>query len=835
LAESLYTVYSRAFGWSPEKINIVLVDAYDFPNGFATPIFENTVYLYLQPPVGDPYFGSMEGWIEILLKHELVHIFHMDKPHPVSGMPYPELVRYLFGRNPAMCAFPNMLDPGWQAEGIATYYESKGGFGRLNNRYFRDQMLAYVRDGGRLTPDLMSVSFDIWPYGRAYLWGGLYLEYVARRYGEREVVDRIVNSSYCMERSFCCGCFIGPLFLKDVRDFPKWSGKMRAEAVSMRDGAYRYLTNTGNSKGYVALSPSGRYVAYTERTFSAYPSLKVMDVGSGRVIREVRALAVGPVSWSGDTLVLFSQYRVFRNFYVFSDVYALNVITGEVKRLTKGERAHSPVSTPHGILYVRREGPRQSIVKLGGEVVLKGGEREGFTDLRFYNDTLYFTFYHHGWTDVAYVPYGDDSVRLITRTREPSLLSHVDSSGVYFTENFTPHVFEDGRFLRLLNNPLSVLYPHPYGDSLLLLSMRGKGLDVAVTPKVKEATSLPRDFRRERETVPVDLSHSRPYNPLPHLLPKFWHPLFLAFSDPLSGVESYQAGFLTAGSDILYRHAYTFGYVGGIAVDNRNGDTILSHGTALSYVYDGLRPTFGLNISAGGITDTKMDVLDYSVELEPSVVFPFNHIDGREYVSGVAFTSIGPDTVVWSAGLGAGISRLYSYKGTTGLLSDGFALNGRVMYSGGPGYELSGVLAFRKGLLFNFRFNLFALPYARSVSPYVFPSGTIYADTFVMASLEIYPDIFSPRFPDLNVNLIPPSPWAFYSVLALARIYPGVSVDYFHYSGFLLGFQNLPFRSDVPRVQALLCFDLVLFSDVPISLRVGYEIYPGRSWVVKSF
>ena len=825
VAESLYTAYSRTFGWSPGKVNIVLIDAYDFSNGFSTPFPENVVTLYLQPPVGEPYFGSMEGWIEELLSHELVHTFHLDKPHPLWGtLPLPELSRFIFGRNPAMCAFPNLLDPGWQIEGIATYYESKGGFGRLNNRYFTDQMLAYVRDGGRLTPDLMSMYVDEWPFGRWYLWGGMYLDFLARRRGEMEVVDRVVNSSYFEDPiTFCsCGCIPGPYLLREMGDFARWRTALKLRAINLKRMGYRLLTENGSGKGTLSLSPSGRYLAYTEDNTYEYPSLKVMDLKSGEVVRSVRALTTGSVSWMGDSVVLFAQYRVVKNFYVFSDLYSLNVGTGEVKRLTRGERAHSPVSTPYGIAYVRREGPRQSIVLLGGGVLLRGKEWEGFTDLKFHGDTLYFTLYHHGWTDVAYLPWGEDSVHLLTQTREPSLLSYVGKEGVLFTENYTPVLFRDGEFRRLARNPLSLLYPQPHGDSLIALALRGKGLDVAVLPIRSEALSLPRDYRKDTKVPPLDLSSSRPYNPIPHLLPKFWQPLAFAYESWDTSLITMLAGFFTLGSDVLYRHSYTLTYISGVQIINP--DTSLHNDLFLSYTYDGLFPTLGFNLQMSTATDPRFRLKSYDITLEPKVMVPFNHIDGEEriglFLTGRWFS----DTSTLAVGVEGSITRAYAYKPTATVVADGFALRGYVSYNGAPGFGLSGVLAFRKWLLLNVRFDGFALPYPSYIPLYNYPSFTVISDTFAHVSLSLYPDIFSPGFPDLYVSLIPPSPWAFFSHLALTRAYPSLTLEYLHYGGEVLS----DYEEDVPHLIINGNFELLLFSRVPLRLTVGYEVFPQR-------
>jgi len=820
VAESLYVRYAATFGWEPDRINLVLLDAYDISNGMATPIFENTIYLFLQPPVGSPYFGTTDGWVEELLRHELVHIFHLDKPHSLWGsLPLPELSRYVFGRNPFMCAFPNLLDPGWQVEGIATYYESEGGVGRLNNRYFTDQMLAYARKG-RITPDLMTLPTDGWPYGRWYLWGSLYLEHLARRYGEREVVRRVVDESFFEDpiTTCSCGCIPGPYILREMRDFGSWRAEVLRE--SSRKGRWRgrRLTFTGNSKGHIALSPSGRLLAYTESTPYDYPSLKVLDLREGKVIRRVRAITVGPVSWSGDTLVLFSQYNFFRNFHIFSDIYSLNVRTGKVKRLTRGERAHSPLMTPEGLLYVRREGATQSLV-LNGKVLLKGDMWEGFTDLKFHRDTVFMTLYRSGWHNVAYLPLGADSVRMLTLTRHPTLLSHVDDGGAYFTDDFVPMVAEGGSVRTLHSPPFPMLYPIPYGDSILALVMDSEGLDVWILPKEERDVVLPTDFPSETagKTERVSLEDSRPYSPLPHLLPKFWQPLggVYAIGDTL--VVS--TGLLTAGSDVLMRHMYLLTQSGGVGIFGQ--DTTLLGNLLLLYRNESLFPTWGFSAAARTEMSAGERRISYALEFSPYVLLTINHMDGFEGLGLTANLHREDGRSLYAVGVRAEMSRMYAYKRTATLPSEGFYVSGEVLHAGGLGGRFYGALALKGGwLLLNARLSAAALPYPVILSQDVYPSWSIIADTFIVATVFLYPNIFHPSFRDLNVSILPPSPWAFVSYLSLTRLYPGVAIEYLRFNG------SSPFGS--PSLMLTLNADVLLLSTLPLRVVLGYNVYPVR-------
>ncbi len=58
----------------PSRINLLITDQSDVPNGFSTPILNPTVNIYLANP--DPTFITKhENWVEYVLIHELTHTF----------------------------------------------------------------------------------------------------------------------------------------------------------------------------------------------------------------------------------------------------------------------------------------------------------------------------------------------------------------------------------------------------------------------------------------------------------------------------------------------------------------------------------------------------------------------------------------------------------------------------------------------------------------------------------------------------------------------------------------------------------------------------------------
>ena len=130
-AEWAHATLSDQFVQGPQgTIDLVVTDHTDVSNGYATPFPSNRIVLYARPPVDSFLLGNFDDWMELLIVHELTHIFHLDRRGRYS-------VRGLFGRIPVpVFGFPGFTTPLWVIEGIATWYESAlTGKGRVLGTY----------------------------------------------------------------------------------------------------------------------------------------------------------------------------------------------------------------------------------------------------------------------------------------------------------------------------------------------------------------------------------------------------------------------------------------------------------------------------------------------------------------------------------------------------------------------------------------------------------------------------------------------------------------------------------------------------------------------------
>ncbi len=163
-------------------VDIVVTDNLDYSNGSATPFPSNRMIIHAHPPVDATSLRSYDDWSTLVITHELVHIFHLDRTRG-----WWRAAQYVFGRSPFL--FPNQYLPSWAIEGIAVYYETElTGSGRVAGTQHRT--IARAATIGGDFPRLADVSLATprFPGGeQAYALGGLFFDYLARTSGTASI------------------------------------------------------------------------------------------------------------------------------------------------------------------------------------------------------------------------------------------------------------------------------------------------------------------------------------------------------------------------------------------------------------------------------------------------------------------------------------------------------------------------------------------------------------------------------------------------------------------------------------------------------------------------
>ncbi len=189
LAENAYARLTKQLHWKPQgKTEVILLDAFDISNGYSTPLPFNTTALYLVPPDEGELLDN-SNWMEMLSTHELTHTVHLDK---ASGIP--ESLRHIIGRD--LFLFPNLIEPGWAIEGIATFNESNPdkGQGRLHGPTF-EALMRIERKHDFISLAELNANGRALPTSKQYLYGAYFYDFLTRKYGSDAAYQYIRNYS----------------------------------------------------------------------------------------------------------------------------------------------------------------------------------------------------------------------------------------------------------------------------------------------------------------------------------------------------------------------------------------------------------------------------------------------------------------------------------------------------------------------------------------------------------------------------------------------------------------------------------------------------------------
>jgi hypothetical protein len=639
LATEILEAHERRYRRRVGRVQIVLVDVEDDPNGFATPLPYPLVQIRAVAPRGNDDFGNHEGWLRYVLTHELAHTVHLDQARSLPGA-----LRKVFGRQPFF--FPNAFTPTWMVEGLATDEETEGtAFGRGRNPDSRMvlRMAALAEDFPG--EDRAVAGLDRWPGGQAaYLFGEAFLEDISDLFGSGTVPELSrVHSGHIIPYldDFTAKKVTGASFHTLWRD---WSARARADFTSEAAGIESRgltpsvaLTARGIRQVGPRFSPDGSRIAYTSRTLTRFRAIRVMAAdGSGD--RKLADRNGGyALSWTPDgRTIVFDEVERHRTFFQKTDLRALDVATGKVRKLTRGLRAREPDVSPDGraIVFVLQKADRSelALVDADGRHPRELTQSEPGTQWsgpRFSprGDAIAASRWTSGgWLDIVRVePAGAGPGVELTRDRakdvEPAWTpdgSHVvfrsDRDGV---SNLYAVRLADGALLRVTNVLGGAFTPDVARDGARLVfadygaggyDLRRMDLDAASLPPADPF----HDRNPQARPAPGPASGAeKPYRPLPHMWPRFWTPYFTLGDETRLGVA-------TAGADPLFRHAY--------GADVHVGTETHRVGFHGFYQYDRFRPTFLLTlqdetdpVEESGLDRTRELVLRASLPLRVRV------------------------------------------------------------------------------------------------------------------------------------------------------------------------------------------------------------------------
>ena len=369
IAEEVHSRLAPILKHAPDlKTNVVLLDITDYSNGYTTVIPNPTVTLYMADIGSNLRPAAYETWLKYVFLHEYTHVLHLDT---VEGSG--KLFKLLFGR----VSFPNGVMPTFMIEGMATYFETRHGYGggRGDDPRWEAMMRMDVLEDNLKTLDQAAVDTVKWPGGSLrYLYGVFFLQYLSDQYGE----DKIIRMSQEYGDYFFAGEGMDVLCQRVYgKSLPslwnEWIDHMKTKYAEEKkrmgkEGLTRFRQLT--DRGYYILkpkwSPDSQYIYYSQNNQDEYPSIRRIEPDGGRDEKMIEGIVLDDSMSIANGTLYFSKGDIVRNYYTYKDLYTFDLNNGRVKKLTEGLRAADPAVSMDGrtLVYVKDDGGKRTLWSL---------------------------------------------------------------------------------------------------------------------------------------------------------------------------------------------------------------------------------------------------------------------------------------------------------------------------------------------------------------------------------------------------------------------------------------------------------------------------------------
>ena len=490
-------------GHQPKKrVQITLTDESGFANGSATALHYNQIRLFASAPDDLSILGDFDDWMTVLVTHEHAHIVHQDN---VGGIP--RIINEIFGK----VWTPNLLQPRWLIEGIATYYESAlTSGGRLRSTQFEMYMRMAVLEDNILHFDTLNNRTDYWPQGNIwYLYGSRFVNWLVQRYGEGFIEDmtqwygsRAIPYSVNRMAKRLTGATFTELYAMWIDDMKTQYGDVAREVMKGGIVQGTRLTFDGQIVRGLRFADDHRLLYFVADGRSD-PQVRRLDLADGNSVeRLVRSAGESYPTVHPDGSYYFESADAYKtNIYFFYDLFRYEPRKPSKRvRLTRGLRARYPDISPDGdrITYIRNSAGTQSlwIADLedieGTQEALVQSERFGqvYTP-RFSPDgtkIAYSVWLKGGYRDIHVIDLETQKVTRVTddRAMDTGPAWAPDGSRLYFSSDRTGianiYAWEPGtRRLVQVTNLVSGAYtpaPSPDGRRLAYIGYTSIGYDV---------------------------------------------------------------------------------------------------------------------------------------------------------------------------------------------------------------------------------------------------------------------------------------------------------------------------------------------------------------------
>ena len=575
-AERAYTELSRELHPPRGMIDVVISDDVDQSNGSATAFPTNRILIFANPPVSESALRYTNDWGQLVITHELTHIFHLDRTRGLWS-----IGQMIFGRAAAL--FPNAYSPSWLVEGLAVYEESKlAGAGRIEGSEHRMIARAAAIDHSFPSLGALSLAQGHFPFGEtAYSFGSLFVDYLARTRGD-ERVGRFVEKSSADIIPFLINVparqGFGVSFSSAWREFSDSVARSIRASPAPPLAGWRELTRDG----VFVFAP--RWLSDSSIIYSGAPGRESfgafrvdLDGKRSRVGRRNGRSANVPI---GNNEILYAQLDFVNPYQIRSDLWIQR--GSHERRITNGKRLTSPDARPDGEIVAEQIIPGATrIVRVSRDgkritPITSGSYDEQWTEPRWSHagDRIAASRWVRG--NVSQIVILDTLGRIVhvvssgnSIEATPSWLP--DDAGVMYSSDRTGSTqiyierfensrsFADAATYRLSNAGTGLFEPTsaPTSARAAVVLFRADGYHLGVGDCC--ATTTEERTPDYRDTVPraiaplvLDSGRVTKYSPWRSFLPRYWLPQVDVGID-----NGYRVGALTSGFDVIGRHIMT--------------------------------------------------------------------------------------------------------------------------------------------------------------------------------------------------------------------------------------------------------------------------------------
>ena len=233
--------------------------------------------------------------------------------------------------------------------------------GRVRGARFSETLRARLLETKGPQLDEAESDPGAWPLDRHYVFGSLFLDHLADRYGADTTPTWMARRAGSFLSIFSRGAGVGDLFggRSLTQEWDDWIAAERDEALRLRDrlqatapglAITTRLCDVAHNTSFPRISPDGSSVAFLATDEGRKPlGLYIADLHACEPRRIARVDSPHAFAWAPDgRSIVFSQLALVDNARLFSDLFRVEIASGGVTRLTRAARLASPDVHPSG-------------------------------------------------------------------------------------------------------------------------------------------------------------------------------------------------------------------------------------------------------------------------------------------------------------------------------------------------------------------------------------------------------------------------------------------------------------------------------------------------------